>query len=235
MVSKVALCILAQSIDAPHDESHARDSQDVCHTDQEGMTQITLEKINAPPCRWRSWVNVHHADPQRDPSGGAGIGISRFRQLSPHDTARWPGEVFRGGRVVASGDALIRRATFSSFRTTKCFYDVAFHSRSGRFLDVKKVSFVKNAFVFYHKWSKSLGSCVKMNICAFTHEQPRTRRCTIHMHSDTDTDPKHHRSLHFRTHLDQPRNCLFSSFAHQHMRPVESLFSHVLSGKSGAT
>ena len=28
-------------------------------------------------------------------------------------------------------------------------------------------------------------------------------------HSDTDTDQKHHKSLHFRTHLDQPRNCLF--------------------------
>ena len=29
------------------------------------------------------------------------------------------------------------------------------------------------------------------------------------MHSDTDTDQKHHEPLHFRTHLDQPRNCLF--------------------------
>ena len=28
-------------------------------------------------------------------------------------------------------------------------------------------------------------------------------------HSDNDTDQKHHKSLHFRTHLGQPRNCLF--------------------------
>ena len=27
--------------------------------------------------------------------------------------------------------------------------------------------------------------------------------------SDNDTDQKHHKSLHFRAHLDKPRNCLY--------------------------
>ena len=38
------------------------------------------------------------------------------------------------------------------------------------------------------------------------------RNTTLHhpsTHSDIDTDQKHTQSLHFRTHLDQPRNCLF--------------------------
>ena len=29
------------------------------------------------------------------------------------------------------------------------------------------------------------------------------------MHSDSDTDPKHNKSRHLRTHLDQSRNCLY--------------------------
>ena len=38
------------------------------------------------------------------------------------------------------------------------------------------------------------------------------RNATLHhpsTHSDNDTDQKHHKSLHVRTHLDQPRNCLY--------------------------
>ena len=38
------------------------------------------------------------------------------------------------------------------------------------------------------------------------------RNTTLHhpsTHSDNDTDQKHHKSLHFRTHLDQSRNCLY--------------------------
>ena len=54
----------------------------------------------------------------------------------------------QGGRVVSSGVALIRRATFSSFSNHKVFYDVAFRSSLGRFLACQKVSFVQNAFVF---------------------------------------------------------------------------------------
>ena len=54
----------------------------------------------------------------------------------------------QGGRVVTSGVALTRRATFSSFRTTKFFYDVAVRSSLGRFFHVNQVSFVKDAFVF---------------------------------------------------------------------------------------
>ena len=45
-----------------------------------------------------------------------------------------------GGRVVTLGVALIRRATFSSFRTTKFFYDIAFRSSLGRFLAYQKKS-----------------------------------------------------------------------------------------------
>ena len=43
-----------------------------------------------------------------------------------------------------------------------------------------------------------------MDMCAFTHEQSRTRRYTIHPCTLTTTlTKKHHKSLHFRTHLDQ--------------------------------
>ena len=37
------------------------------------------------------------------------------------------------------------------------------------------------------------------------------KNTTLHhpsVHSDSDTDPKHNKSRHFRTHLDQSRNCL---------------------------
>ena len=39
-----------------------------------------------------------------------------------------------------------------------------------------------------------------------------TRNTTLHhpsTHNDKDTDQKHFKSVHFRTHLDQPRNCLY--------------------------
>ena len=38
------------------------------------------------------------------------------------------------------------------------------------------------------------------------------KNTTLHhpsTHLDNDTDQKHHKSMHFRTHLDQPRNCLY--------------------------
>ena len=47
------------------------------------------------------------------------------------------------------------------------------------------------------------------------------KNTTLHhpsTHSDNNTDQKHHKSLHFRTHLDQSRKCLCLW-----MRPVESL------------
>ena len=68
-------------------------------------------------------------------------------------------------------------------------------------------------------------------LCKNEHVRIHTRTprsTTLHhpsVHSDTDTDQKHHKSRHVRTHLDQPRNCLFLSFAHQCMRPVESVSS----------
>ena len=51
------------------------------------------------------------------------------------------------GRFVTSGVELIRRAIFSSFRTTKFFYDIAFRSSVVLFLACQKSLFAKNAFV----------------------------------------------------------------------------------------
>ena len=54
--------------------------------------------------------------------------------------SQW-GSSIQGARFVTSGVALIRRATFSSFRTTRFFYDVAFRSSLGLFFwHVKKKS-----------------------------------------------------------------------------------------------
>ena len=59
------------------------------------------------------------------------------------------------------------------------------------------------------------------------HIHTRTPRITkLHrtsMHCDNDTDQKHNKSLQFRTHLDQYRNCLFRFSACQWMRSVDSL------------
>ena len=69
---------------------------------------------------------------------------------------------------------------------------------------------MKNAIVFYHKWSKSLGFLCKMHMCAFTHENPGTRHCTIHPRTLTTTPTKNTtKSRQFRTHLYQSRNCLY--------------------------
>ena len=58
--------------------------------------------------------------------------------------------LFQGGRVVTSGVALLRRATFSPFRTTKFFYDVAFSLELGAFFGMPKKSILwkEKAFVF---------------------------------------------------------------------------------------
>ena len=107
--------------------------------------------------------------------------------------------------------ALIRRATFSSFRITKFFTMSLFAPVWGVFCNVKKRKSLlwKMHLCVYHKWSKSLGFCVNMNMCAFTHEHTGTTLHHPSTHSDNDADQKHPKSLHFRTHLDQPRNCLY--------------------------
>ena len=46
----------------------------------------------------------------------------------------------------------------------------------GDFWHVKKVYSVTMQLRVYQKWRKSLGLCVTMAMCAFTHEQPGTRR-----------------------------------------------------------
>ena len=62
-------------------------------------------------------------------------------------------DTLQGCRVVTSGVALIRRGTFSSFRTTKFFYDVAFRSSLGRFLTRQRSLFCekRTCVFFYHK------------------------------------------------------------------------------------
>ena len=54
-----------------------------------------------------------------------------------------------GAEVLTGGVALIRRATFSIVSNHKAFYDVAFGSSLGVLWYVRKVSFVKNALVFF--------------------------------------------------------------------------------------
>ena len=52
------------------------------------------------------------------------------------------------------------------------------------------------------------------------------RNTTLHhpsTHSDNDTDPRPIKSLHFRTHLDQSRKCLFCLFAIDEPISSESL------------
>ena len=49
-----------------------------------------------------------------------------------------------------------------------------------------------------------------MDTCAFTHEHPRTRRCTIHPRTLTPTLTKNTTNqCIFRTQLDQSRKCLY--------------------------
>ena len=76
----------------------------------------------------------------------------------------------------------------------------------------------------YQKWSKSLVFCVVVYMCAFTHEQPRTRRYTI-LHpcnSDHHTVPKHNKSRQFRTTSGSVAQLFVSYFARQWMRSVDS-------------
>ena len=79
-----------------------------------------------------------------------------------------------------------------------------------------------------------------MDLCAFTHEQPRTRRCTIHPCALTTTLTKNNKSRQFRAHLDQSRNCLYPFPLSKGMGrgsfwsslDLETLESDVSSGKS---
>ena len=131
----------------------------------------------------------------------------------------------QGGRVVTSGVALIRRATFSSFRTTKFFTMLFFARVWGVFWYVKKsVCCEKSHLWFYHKWSKSLEIlCIngRMRIHIRT-----PRNTTLHhpsTHSDTDTDQKKTQITAFPYTSGSVSQVFASSFAHQWMRPIESL------------
>ena len=114
--------------------------------------------------------------------------------------------LYRGSRCYVRG-RVDTSGHFFIVSNHKVFTMLLFARVRGLFWQVKKVSFVKNAFVFYHKCSKSLGLCVKMNMCAFTHGPPKNT--TLHhpsTHSDNDTYPEHNKSRQLLTHLDQSRN-----------------------------
>ena len=114
----------------------------------------------------------------------------------------------RGG--VVTSVALIRRATFSSFRSINFFTMLLFAQVYGFFWHVNKSLFCEkyvcgfdingpNRWNFIYQWT----------LCGFTHEHPGTRRCTIHPCTLTPTlTKKHHKSLNFRTHLEHFRKSL---------------------------
>ena len=117
----------------------------------------------------------------------------------------------QGGHVVTSGVALTRRATFSSFRTTKFFTMLLFARVWGVFLVRQQSLFCeKYICVFIINGPKIVGIlCFNGHIRIHTRTPKNTTLHHPSVHSDTDTDQKHHKSLHFLTHLDQPRNCLY--------------------------
>ena len=116
-----------------------------------------------------------------------------------------------GGRVVTSEVALIRRATFSSFRTTKFFTMLFFARVWGVFRAcLKKFYFVKKRICVFIINGPNRGVLCKNGHLRIHTRTPRNT--TLHhpsTHSDNDTDPRHIKSLHFRTHLDQYRKCLY--------------------------
>ena len=89
--------------------------------------------------------------------------------------------VYKGSRVDTSGHFFI-------VSNHKVLYDVAFRSSLGRFFACQKSQFCETRIcVFYHKWSKSFGFYVSVDICAFTHEHAGTRPCIIHPRTLTTT------------------------------------------------
>ena len=153
------------------------------HADIEECT-VWPGQANRAPRRCRRWQ-----PPLSMKCGCAGCGHAGMNFVRGMFKSSVRGEeggfrCYVGGRVDTSGH-------FFTVSNHKVFHDVAFRSSLARFFcHVNKVSFVKNAFVF----------------SSHTNTQEHDVAST---HSDNDTDQKHHKSLHFRTHLDQSRNCLY--------------------------
>ena len=74
--------------------------------------------------------------------------------------------------------ALLRRATFSSFRITKLFTMLLFAGVWG--VCQKNLFCGKRICVLIINGPNRWDFMYKKDTCAFTHEHPRTRRCTIH-------------------------------------------------------
>ena len=115
---------------------------------------------------------------------------------------------------IYTGVALLRRGRIDTLghffivSNHNFAYDVAFRSSLGRFRNVKKkVCFSKNAFVCLSYMVQTVDI-----LCINGHLRNHTRtpkNTTLHhpsMHYDIDTDQNTTKSLHFRTHLDEPRN-----------------------------
>ena len=111
---------------------------------------------------------------------------------------------FQGGRVDTLGHFFI-------VSNHKVFTMLRFARVWGVFWHVKKVSFVEKRICVFIIHGPNRWDFAQTSTCAHSHTRT-PRNTTLHhpsMHSDNDTDQKHYKLLHFRTHLDQPRNCLY--------------------------
>ena len=79
------------------------------------------------------------------------------------------------------GVQLVRRLTFFIVSNHAVFTMLFLARVWGVFWHVKKeVDIVKNAFACLSDMVQIVGILCNMYMCAFTHEQPRTKLCTIH-------------------------------------------------------
>ena len=154
----------------------------------------------------------HHHPPTHRPSSNMTSGTEDH--VHACDLPRWvdSAHTYREGRVVTWGGRVDTSGHFFHRFEPQSFLRCCFSLEFG-------------AFFLYVK--KSLSG--EKSICVFIingpncwdfmffneHMRIHTRtpkNTTLHhpsTHSDNDTDQKHHKSLHFRTHLDQSRKCLY--------------------------
>ena len=128
----------------------------------------------------------------------------------------------RGGRFVTSGVELLRRLTFSSFRTTKCLR-CCFLLGLGASLGMLKRSTVQSACAFYQKWPTSVG----IYNGHWRIHSGTPRNTTLH-HPSTgsltnDIDPKHNIITSIPYTSGSVSQLFVSSFAYLWRRPVDSL------------
>ena len=130
---------------------------------------------------------------------------------------------FRGGSRCYVGGRVDMSGHFSCFHRVffRCCFSLEFGSV---FLACQKILFCEQCICFIiHGPSRWFFFCSDGQVRIHTRTP---RNTTLHhpsTHSDNDTDQKHIKSLHFRAHLDRPRNCLFLSFAIDEPISSESL------------